>query len=126
MLNKIQTEIYTALVQLSQKELITEAILAKKIRENNGIKSKNKAGLSLSDVEAAVVEASENNQLFYSIHANSANDLLLKKVLEAREMDGETRRRRLKSEKSKEILTNGDFPKAKKQKGKKSPGYEGD
>ena len=41
-LTAIQKEIVTALEQLKEKSLITEAVLAKKVRENTKIQGKNK------------------------------------------------------------------------------------
>ena len=54
-MNLIQDEIAKALVQLSEKSLITEAVVAKKIRENLKLEGKNKAGLCFTDIEAAVI-----------------------------------------------------------------------
>ena len=44
-LTPIQKEIASALEQLKEKSLITEAVLAKKVREKAKIQGKNKAGL---------------------------------------------------------------------------------
>ena len=45
----IQKEIVTALEQMKEKALITEANLAKKVRKNAKISGKNKAGICLKD-----------------------------------------------------------------------------
>ena len=79
-MNQIQEEIAKALVQLSEKSLITEAILAKKIRENIKLQGKQKAGLAFSDIEAAVYYIEENNSLHFALHLNSANDILIKQA----------------------------------------------
>ena len=78
-LTLIQKEIAGALEQLKERSLITEAVLAKKIRENAKIQGKNKAGIFLKDLETCVEYLGENNQLYFSIHVNSANDVFLKK-----------------------------------------------
>ncbi|MBQ4237604.1 MAG: hypothetical protein II716_12320 [Treponema sp.] len=107
-MNFIQEEISKALVQLSEKSILTEAIIAKKIRENINLSGKNKAGLSFRDVEEAVYYIEENNSLHYALHLNSANDLLLKPSESACGLDGDARKRRLSSEKSRTLLTNAD------------------
>lgn len=119
-LNLIQVEILKALEQHSEKALCTEAIIAKKIRDNLHLDGKNKAGLSMNDVEQALAALSVKD-LFYSIHLNSANDLLLKKDSKTKYLDQDARRRRLACEKSMVILSNGDVAKNKnnKQKAKK-------
>lgn len=117
----IQAEIEKALEQLSEKSTITEAILAKKIRENNKIEGKKKAGVGLNDLVAAV-STLEEKQIFYSIHITSVNEILLKKETESKELDIEAKRRRQSSEKSMSILTSGDLKAAggKSDGGKKN------
>lgn len=111
-MNQIQEEIAKALIQLSEKSLITEAALAKKIRENLKFNGKQKAGLCFQDVEEAVFNIEENNNLHYSVHLNSANDLLLKQSEKAEGISSDARKRRLASEKSMSVLTNGDVKSA--------------
>ena len=65
-LDLIQKEIATALEQLKEKSLITEAVLAKKVRENAKIQGKNKAGICLKDVESCVEFLAESKQLYFS------------------------------------------------------------
>ena len=119
-LTPIQKEIVTALVQMKDKSLITEANLAKKIRENAKISGKNKAGICLKGLEVCIEYLGENNGLPYALHLNSANDILIKKVgsdespssCAAREwklLDGDAKKRRQSSEKSISVLTNGDL-----------------
>lgn len=119
-LNPIQKEIQKAIEMHKEKALCTEAIIAKKIRDNLHLDGKNKAGLSMNDVEQALAALSVKD-LFYSIHLNSANDLLLKKDSKTKYLDQDARRRRLACEKSMVILSNGDVAKNKnnKQKAKK-------
>ena len=74
-LSVIQTEIAKALEQLKNKALVTEADLAKKIRLNTKFEGKPKAGISLNDIENAMLFLQETQGIFYSIHCNSANDL---------------------------------------------------
>lgn len=119
-LTPIQKEIVTALEQMKEKSLITEANLAKKVRENAKISGKNKAGICLKDLEVCIEYLGENNQLPYALHLNSANDILIKKVgsdespscCAARDwklLDGDAKKRRQSSEKSISVLTNGDL-----------------
>lgn len=119
-LTPIQKEIVTALMQMKEKTLITEANLAKKIRENAKISGKNKAGISLKDLEVCIEYLGENNHLPYALHLNSANDILIKKVGSDeflsgcaerawKLLDGDAKKRRQSSEKSISVLTNGDL-----------------
>jgi hypothetical protein len=108
-LTPIQKEIVTALEQLKEKSLITEAVLAKKVRENTKIQGKNKAGISLKDLEVCVEYLARNNQLTFALHLNSANDILIKKEDTWKLLDGDAKKRRQSSEKSMSVLTNGDL-----------------
>ena len=119
-LTPIQKEIITALEQMKEKSLITEANLAKKVRENAKISGKNKAGICLKDLELCIEYLGENAQLPYALHLNSANDILIKKVgsdespsnCAAREwklLDGDAKKRRQTSERAISVLTNGDL-----------------
>ena len=119
-LTPIQKEIVTALEQMKEKSLITEANLAKKVRENAKISGKNKAGICLKDLEVCIEYLGENNGLPYALHLNSANDILIKKVGgeeslgssaagEWKLLDGDAKKRRQSSEKSISVLTNGDL-----------------
>ena len=117
-LTPIQKEIITALEQMKEKSLITEANLAKKVRENAKISGKNKAGICLKDLEICIEYLGENKEQPYALHLNSANDILIKKVDEspsncaAREwklLDGDAKKRRQTSERAISVLTNGDL-----------------
>jgi len=114
-LTPIQKEIVTALEQMKEKSLITEANLAKKVRENAKISGKNKAGICLKDLEVCIEYLGENNGLPYALHLNSANDILIKKIGSDSEtgkiklLDGDAKKRRQSSERSISVLTNGDL-----------------
>ena len=108
-LTPIQKEIVTALEQMKEKSLITEANLAKKVRENAKISGKNKAGICLKDLEVCIEYLGENNQLPYALHLNSANDILIKKEESWKLLDGDAKKRRQSSEKSISVLTNSDL-----------------
>ncbi len=108
-LNLIQTEIAKALVQLKNKSLITESDLAKRIRGNTKFSGKQKAALSLNDLETAISFLQDSEGIFFSIHCNSANNLFVKKEDSAKPLEANTRQRRLKSEKNITILTSGDL-----------------
>ena len=72
----------------------------------------------------AIVYIEENNNLHFALHLNSANDILIKQAETAAGLDGDARKRRLASEKSMVVLTNGDVKKAKESKssgGKNGP-----
>ena len=110
-MNQIQEEIAKAILQLSEKALITAALVAKKIRENIKLQGKQKAGLVFTDIEAAITNIEENNKLHFALHLNSANDILIKQSDVAAGLEGDARKRRLASEKSMSVLTNGDVKK---------------
>lgn len=115
-LTPIQKEIVLALEQLKEKSLITEAILAKKIRENSKIQGKNKAGLCLKDLEICLEHLSQNNQLNFALHLNSANDILIKKEENFKLLESDAKKRRQSSEKSISVLTNSDLQNKKSTK----------
>ena len=108
-LTPIQKEIVNALEQMKEKSLITEAVLAKKIRENAKILGKNKAGICLKDLEVCIEYLAENGQLTFALHLNSANDVLIKKEEAWKLLEGDAKKRRQSSEKSITVLTNGDL-----------------
>lgn len=91
-----------------KNQQLQKQFLQKKIRENNKIEGKKKAGVGLNDLVAAV-STLEEKQIFYSIHITSVNEILLKKETESKELDIEAKRRRQSSEKSMSILTSGDL-----------------
>ena len=111
-MNQIQEEIALAILQLSEKLLITEALVAKKIRENIKFQGKQKAGLVFTDIEAAIFYIEKNKNLHFALHLNSANDILIKQSETCAGLEGDARKRRLASEKSMSVLTNGDVKKA--------------
>ena len=115
-LTPIQKEIVLALEQLKEKSLITEAILAKKIRENAKIQGKNKAGICLKDLELCLEHLSQNNQLNFALHLNSANDILIKKEENFKLLESDAKKRRQSSEKSISVLTNSDLQNKKSTK----------
>ena len=108
-LTPIQKEIVNALEQMKEKSLITEAVLAKKIRENAKIQGKNKAGICLKDLEVCIEYLAENAKLSFALHLNSANDILIKKEESWKLLEGDAKKRRQSSEKSITVLTNGDL-----------------
>ena len=115
-LTPIQKEIVLALEQLKEKSLITEANLAKKIRENAKIQGKNKAGICLKDLELCLEHLSQNNQLNFALHLNSANDILIKKEENFKLLESDAKKRRQSSEKSISVLTNSDLQNKKSTK----------
>ena len=87
-LTPIQKEIVTALEQMKEKSLITEAKLAKKVRENAKNSGKDKAGICLKDLEVCIEYLGENKELPYVLHLNSTNDILIKKVRSDESLSG--------------------------------------
>ena len=108
-LSPIQNEIAAALEQLKEKSLITESALAKKIRENTKIQGKNKAGISLKDLEVCIESLAQNKQIYYALHLNSANDILIKKDETQKLLEPEAKKRRQSSEKAIAVLTSADL-----------------
>lgn len=122
-LSPIQIEIYNVFRQMKEKVSFTEFILAKKIRENNKLEGKKKAGISLSDL-LNVIDCLNEEEIFYSIHINSVNEILLKKEQGINELPLEAKQRRQKSEKSMSILTSGDLSGSKAGSRKLGKGHE--
>ncbi len=108
-LTSIQKEIVNALEQMKEKSLITEANLAKKVRENSKISGKNKAGICLKDLEVCIEYLGENKELPYALHLNSANDILIKKEDVWKLLYGDAKKRRQSSERAISVLINGDL-----------------
>ena len=106
-LTPIQKEIVAAIEQMKEKSLITEAVLAKKVRENAKILGKNKAGISLKDLEICIEYLAEKD-LTFALHLNSANEILIKKNDTYKLLEADAKKRRQSSEKSISVLTNGD------------------
>lgn len=123
-LTQIQEEIARALNELSGKEgskaRITEALLAKKIRELNKLESKKKAGIALADLEAAVSQLEEDGKSHYALTVNSANELMIEKRDESKPLTQEAHHRRMQSEKSMTLLKGTDLSAKQKQSGKKA------
>ena len=117
-LTPIQKEIVAALEQMKEKSLITEAVLAKKVRENTKIHGKSNAGISLRDLEICIEYLAEKEVLF-ALHLNSANDILIKKDDSYKLLEADAKKRRQSSEKSISVLTNGDL--RQKASGGKTP-----
>ncbi len=107
-LTAIQDEIQKVLFKLGEHSRFSEAVLAKKIREECKLEGKKKAGIALADIEAAAAFLEETQGLHYSFILNSANDILIEKTEETRFLAGEPRQRRLKSEKSRQVFTSFD------------------
>ena len=70
-----------------------------------------------------VLDSFGTKNLHFALHLNSANDILIKQADAAAGLEGDARKRRLASEKSMLVLTNGDVKKA--HDGKKGGGKNG-
>ena len=125
-LTQIQEEIARALKEFCEKPdskgRITEALLAKKIRELNNLDAKKKAGIALADLEAAVSYLEEDGISHYALTVTSANELLIEKREESKPLTAEAHHRRIRSEKSMTVLKGSDLSAKQKQAGKKSSG----
>lgn len=123
-LTQIQEEIARALNELSGKEgskaRITEALLAKKIRELNKLEPKKKAGIALADLEAAISQLEEDGKSHYALTVNSANELMVEKRDESKPLTQEAHHRRMQSEKSMTLLKGTDLSARQKQSDKKA------
>ena len=108
-LTPLQSQIQAALKSIGERTRFSEAILAKKIREQCKIEGKKKAGIALLDLEKAASFLEETENIHFSFMLNSANDLLVEKTETSRLLEGEARQRRLKSEKSMSLFTNSDL-----------------
>ena len=108
-LTLIQKEIVFELEYLKEKSQNTEKFLAKKVREHAKIQGKSKAGICLNDLEICLGYLSEQKQLNFSIHLNSANDIFIKKDDFCKFLENDAKKRRLSSEKSMSVLTSGDL-----------------
>lgn len=105
----IQKQILKAIQQMSQKNLITESHIAKKIRENSKIQNKKKAVIGVIDLEVVLIFLAEQDNVNYSMYSNSANDIFIKKTEELKLLDSEVRSRRLKAEHSMSLFSQKDF-----------------
>ena len=108
-LTPLQSQIQEALKNIGERTRFSEAILAKKIREQCKIEGKKKAGIALLDLEKAASFLEETENIHFSFMLNSANDLLVEKTETSRLLEGEARQRRLKREKSMSLFTNSDL-----------------
>ena len=114
-LSPIQTAVASVIEHWKERSLVTEANIAKAVRELNRVDGKNKAGIGLMDLEKAVQWAGENALASFGVHLNSANDLLLRKADPWRLLDSDSRKRRISSEKAMDILTSGDLGASRKK-----------
>jgi len=116
-LTPLQIQIQAVLKSIGERTRFSEAILAKKIREQCKIEGKKKAGIALLDLEKAASFLAETENTHFSFMLNSANDLLVEKAETSRLLEGDSRQRRLKSEKSMSLLTNSDLGETAGKKG---------
>ena len=108
-LTPLQIQIQAVLKSIGERTRFSEAILAKKIREQCKIEGKKKAGIALLDLEKAASFLAETENTHFSFMLNSANDLIVEKTETPRLLEGDSRQRRLKSEKSMSLITNSDL-----------------
>ena len=116
-LTPLQNQIQEVLKSIGERTRFSEAILAKKIREQCKIEGKKKAGIALLDLEKAASFLEETENTHFSFMLNSANDLLVEKAETSRLLEGDSRQRRLKSEKSMSLITNSDLGETGGKKG---------
>lgn len=111
----IQTEIYKALKSMGDKSHFTDAVLAKKLRETAKIEGKKKAIIALADLCAAISEL-EDEDIYYAVTVTSANDLLIERASQPKEIALENKQRRQRHEKSQPLFTNADLSTGGKSK----------
>lgn len=119
-LSLIEQQIVKALESCGEKSRFSESIIAKKIRENVGLEGKKKAGISLLNLENAIEYLEMTENIHFAIILNSANDIVIEKVTQSRPLSQDSRSRRIRSERSMELFTNGDFTKKNPVKQKKN------
>lgn len=140
-MNELQNLIVQAVEAMGEKQNYTETVLAKKIREITKYDGKKHAGIPLQELESALICVAEKSNGRFAIHVNQANMILIE-----RKKSGETapeendsadsadaasvdesavtlspdaRKRRLASEKSQVLFTNGDFSSINKDSAKR-------
>ncbi len=107
-MTKVQESIFEAIESMGEKSRFTDTIVSKKIREKNGLEGKKKATISIDDLMVAISLLSEKGS-FYSITVTNANDILIEKSSEPKEVSMESIKRRVRHEKSQILFTNKDF-----------------
>jgi len=106
-LTPIQNEIQRALIAMEGRSHFTDAQLAKKVRELSKIDGKKKAVLALADVMAAI--ESLEGDVIYKVTVTNANDLLIERSDEPKELALEAKQRRQRHEKSQQLFTSSDL-----------------
>lgn len=119
-LTEIQAVTADALEHLKNKSKFTEAILAKSIRIGGNIEGKNKAGISLANLEKALDYIESNNIAFFELHLNSENEFMFIKSDVSKRLEQDAIHRRNSAEKSMILLTNSDVREKKDSKKTKS------
>lgn len=104
----IQEKIKEALDGMGEKSKFTDAVLSKKLREILNLQGKKKAIIALSDLLEAIEDISQSGKIF-SVTITAANDLLIERTENKKEIPLENKQRRQRHEKSQELFTNGDL-----------------
>ena len=104
----IQNELIKALEAMGERNRFTDAQLAKKLREIANIVGKNKAVIALADLTAAIKSIAVSGKIF-SITVTSANDLVIERTENFKEIALENKQRRQRHEKSCSIFTSSDL-----------------
>ena len=120
----IQNEIFKALESMGDKSKFTDAVLAKKLRENAKIDGKKKAVIALADLMPALEASAENGRIF-AVTVTNANDLLLERAESPKDIPLENKQRRQRHEKSQAIFTNADVTAKGGNDGKSGKGAPG-
>ena len=113
-LTELQNAIAQALIKIGDKKApYSDSILLKEIRGLCGLENKKNATVRLADLEKAILTLEENNIGFWSVHLDSVNNLLIKKVESVVLLNQEDKSNRLRSEKSMVLLTDKDLKEGK-------------
>lgn len=113
-LSVIQEKIADALEHLKDKAKFTEAILSKSVRISGKIDGKNKAGVSLCDLEKALDYVESNGIAFFEVHLNSENEFMffkserLEHSEQSNRLDQDSKHRRNSAEKAMILFSNSD------------------
>ena len=112
----VQRAIAGAVEAFGERARFSEADIAKKVRAAAGISGKKRAGIALSDLEAALSAVPAGDGLSWAVSVSSANVILVERTPTEKEIGADVRKRRVASEKSSELLVSSDFSAVVKKK----------
>lgn len=118
-LTSVQKAIAQALVKIGERASpYSDSILLKQIRKDCRLLNKKSATVRVCDLEKAIGFLEEEGSGCWSLHLDSVNNLLIKKVEKVVLLSAEDRSNRLRSEKAMSLLTEKDLQEAQRTGGK--------